>query len=145
MFLTTIRTPLSHVLLSACLVLFSSLSLAQAEIPEAKVSQGIEYISGGIGSEESDAMLALGKKWPLVLEFSQDHPQRPLWVADVKVKILDQKKKVIFEALSDGPIMLLKMTAGKYDAEYTFEGKVLKRSLVVEEGKFQKQSVVWPQ
>lgn len=145
MFLTTIRTPLSHVLLSACLVLFSSLSLAQADIPEAKVSQGIEYISGGIGSEESDAMLALGKKWPLVLEFSQDHPQRPLWVADVKVKILDQKKKVIFEALSDGPIMLLKMTAGKYDAEYTFEGKVLKRSLVVEEGKFQKQSVVWPQ
>lgn len=145
MFLTTIRTPLSHVLLSACLVLFSSLSLAQADIPEAKVSQGIEYISGGIGSEESDAMLALGKKWPLVLEFSQDHPQRPLWVADVKVKILDQKKKVIFEALSDGPIMLLKMTAGKYDAEYTFEGKVLKRSLVVEEDKFQKQSVVWPQ
>ena len=96
MFLTTIRTPLSHVLLSACLVLFSSLSLAQAEIPEAKVSQGIEYISGGIGSEESDAMLALGKKWPLVLEFSQDHPQRPLWVADVKVKILDQKKNRSF-------------------------------------------------
>ncbi len=144
MFLTAIRTPLSHVLLSACLVFVSSLSLAQADIPEAKVSQGIEYISGGIGSEESDAMLALGKKWPLVLEFSQDHPQRPLWVADVTVKILDQKKKLVFEALSDGPIMLLKMTAGKYDAEYTFEGKVLKRSLVVEEGKFQKQSVVWP-
>jgi hypothetical protein len=144
MFLTTIRTPLSRVLLSACLVLFSNLSLAQAEIPDAKVAQGIEYISGGIGSEESDAMLALGKKWPLVLEFSQDHPQRPLWVADVMVKILDQKKRIVFEALSDGPIMLLKMTAGKYDAEYTFEGKVLKRSLVVEEGKFQKQSVVWP-
>lgn len=144
MFLIAIRTPLSRVLLSICLVLFSSLSLAQAEIPDAKVSQGIEYISGGIGSEESDAMLALGKKWPLVLEFSQDHPQRPLWVADVTVKILDQKKNVVFEALSDGPIMLLKMTAGKYDAEYTFEGKVLKRSLVVEEDKFQKQSVVWP-
>jgi hypothetical protein len=144
MLLTAIRTPLSRVVLSACLVFFSSLSLAQADIPEAKVSQGIEYISGGIGSEESDAMLALGKKWPLVLEFSQDHPQRPLWVADVTVKILDQKKKVVFEALSEGPIMLLKMNPGKYDAEYSFEGKVLKRTLVVEEGKFQKQSVVWP-
>jgi hypothetical protein len=144
MLLTVISTPLSRVLLSACLVLFTSLSMAQADIPEAKVSQGIEYISGGIGSEESDAMLALGKKWPLTLEFSQDHPQRPLWVADVTVKILDQKKKLVFEALSDGPIMLLKMTAGKYDAEYTFEGKVLKRPLVVEEGKFQKQSIVWP-
>jgi hypothetical protein len=145
MFLTAIRAPLSRVLLSTCLVLFSSLSLAQADIPDAKIYQGIEYISGGIGSEESDAMLALGKKWPLVLEFSQDHPQRPLWVADVTVKILDQKKKVVFEALSEGPIMLLKMNPGKYDAEYSFEGKVLKRSLVVEEGKFQKQSVVWPQ
>jgi hypothetical protein len=145
MLLTTIRTPLSRALCSLCLVLFSSLSMAQVEIPEAKVAQGIEYISGGIGSEESDALLSLGKKWPLVLEFSQDHPQRPLWVADVTVKILDQKKKVVFEALSDGPIMLLKMTAGKYDAEYSFEGKVLKRTLVVEEGKFQKQSVVWPQ
>jgi hypothetical protein len=144
MLLTAINTPLSRVVLSACLALFSTLSLAQADIPEAKVSQGIEFISGGIGSEESDAMLALGKKWPLTLEFSQDHPQRPLWVADVTVKILDQKKKLVFEALSDGPIMLLKITAGKYDAEYTFEGKVLKRSLVVEEGKFQKQSVVWP-
>jgi hypothetical protein len=40
--------------------------------------------------------------------------------------------------------MLLKMNPGKYDAEYSFEGKVLKRTLVVEEGKFQKQSVVWP-
>ncbi len=145
MLLTAILTPLSRVLLSICLVLFSGLSLAQVDIPDAKVSQGIEYISGGIGSEESDAMLVLGKKWPLVLEFSQDHPQRPLWVADVTVKILDQKKKIVFEALSDGPIMLLKMNPGKYDAEYSFEGKVLKRSLVVEEGKFQKQSVVWPQ
>ncbi len=145
MLLTTIRTPLSRALCSLCLVLFSSLSMAQVEIPEAKVAQGIEYISGGIGSEESDALLALGKKWPLVLEFSQDHPQRPLWVADVFVKIMDQKKKVVFEALCDGPIMLLKINPGKYDAEYSFEGKVLKRTLVVEEGKFQKQSIVWPQ
>ena len=144
MFLTAIRTPLSRILFSACLVFFSSLSLAQVEIPDVKVSQGIEYISGGIGSEESDALLALGKKWPLVLEFSQDHPQRPLWVADVTVKIMDQKKKVIFEALSEGPIMLLKINTGKDDAEYSFEGKVLKRSLVIEDAKFQKQSVVWP-
>ena len=144
MLLTAVRTPLTRVVLSVCLVFFSNLSLAQVEIPEAKIVQGIEYISGGIGSEESDALLALGKKWPLVLEFSQDHPQRPLWVADVTVKIFDQKKKLVFEALSEGPIMLLKMGPGKYDAEYSFEGKVLKRTLVLEEGKFQKQSVVWP-
>ena len=143
--LATIRTPLSRVLCGVCLVFFSSLSLAQIEIPDSQVSLGIEYIDGGIGSEESDALLALGKKWPLVLEFSQDHPQRPLWVADVTVKIMDQKKNVVFDALCEGPIMLLKINPGKYEAEYSFEGKVLKRSLVIEEGKFQKQSVVWPQ
>ena len=143
--LTTIRTPLSRVLCGVCLVFFSSLSIAQVEIPDPQVSLGIEYIDGGTGSEESDALLALGKKWPLVLEFSQDHPQTPLWVADVTVKIMDQKKNVVFDALCEGPIMLLKINPGKYEAEYSFEGKVLKRSLVIEEGKFQKQSVVWPQ
>ena len=60
MLLTAILTPLSRVLLSTCLVLFSGLSLAQVDIPDAKVSQGIEYISGGIGSEDVFGEFAKG-------------------------------------------------------------------------------------
>lgn len=124
--------------------LFSGLSKAQVNLPDTQTYQGIAYITGGIGSEESEGLLALGKTWPLTLEFSQDHPQRPLWVADVLVKIVDQKKKLVFEAMSDGPILLLKLAPGKYEGEFSYEGKVLKRPVTVEEGKSLKQSIVWP-
>ena len=135
---------LAQTLIAAVIFTVSSVSFAQADVPESKNYQGIQYITGGIGSEESEAMLELGKKWPLVLEFSQAHPQRPLWVADVTVKIIDQKKKVVFDAMSDGPILLVDLAPGTYELQLVFEGRSLKKSVKVEEGKSSKLSVTWP-
>lgn len=128
----------------AVIFLGASTSWAQADVPESKNVGGIQYITGGIGSEESDAMLELGKKWPLVLEFSQAHPERPLWVADVTVKIVDAKKKVLIDVVSDGPIMLINLAPGNYELQLSFEGKPLKRSVKVEDGKSNKLSITWP-
>ena len=135
---------LAQILIAAVTLTVSIVSFAQADVPESKNYQGIQYITGGIGSEESDAMLELGKKWPLVLEFSQAHPQRPLWVADVTVKIIDQKKKVVFDAMSDGPILLVDLAPGNYELQLSFEGKPLKRTVKIEENKPVKLSITWP-
>lgn len=135
---------LAQTLIAAVIFTVSSVSFAQADVPESKNYQGIQYITGGIGSEESEAMLELGKKWPLVLEFSQAHPQRPLWVADVTVKIIDQKKKVVFDAMSDGPILLVDLAPGNYELQLSFEGKPLKRTVKIEENKPVKLSITWP-
>lgn len=121
-----------------------SMAHAQSDVPEVKRYQEIQYMTGGIGSEESDAMLLLGKKWALTLEFAQDHPQRPLWVADVQVKITTAKQKVIFDALSDGPIMLIELPAGNYEIEAKFEGRTLKRKLKIEQDKPVKLPIIWP-
>ena len=135
---------LAQTLIAAVIFTVSNVSFAQADVPESKNYQGIQYITGGIGSEESEAMLELGKKWPLVLEFSQAHPQRPLWVADVTVKIIDQKKKVVFDAMSDGPILLIDLAPGNYELQLSFEGKPLKRTVKLEENKPLKLSITWP-
>ena len=135
---------LAQTLIAAAIFTVSSVSFAQADVPESKNYQGIQYITGGIGSEESEAMLELGKKWPLVLEFSQAHPERPLWVADVTVKIIDQKKKVVFDAMSDGPILLVDLAPGNYELQLSFEGKPLKRTVKIEENKPVKLSITWP-
>lgn len=132
-------------MLGFCLFIGSlSIAHAQGDVPDSKRYQDILYISGGIGSEESDAMLLLGKKWPLTLEFAQDHPQRPLWVADVQVKITNSKKKVIFDALSDGPIMLIELPADQYEIEAKFEERTLKRKIKLEQGKPVKLPIIWP-
>ncbi len=135
---------LSQVLGALVFCIGMNTSFAQADVPDSKNYQGIQYITGGIGSEESEAMLELGKKWPLVLEFSQAHPQRPLWVADVTVKIIDQKKKVVFDAMSDGPILLIDLAPGNYELLLSFEGKPLKRTVKLEENKPLKLSITWP-
>ena len=135
---------LSQILMAVVFFAGANGSFAQADLPDSKNYQGIQYITGGIGSEESDAMLELGKKWPLVLEFSQAHPQRPLWVADVTVKIIDQKKKVVFDAMSDGPILLVDLVPGNYELQLSFEGKPLKRTVKIEENKPVKLSITWP-
>jgi hypothetical protein len=132
-------------ILGFCLFISSlSIAHAQGEIPDSKRYQDIQFISGGIGSEESDAMLLLGKKWPLTLEFAQDHPQRPLWVADVQVKITNSKKKVIFDALSDGPIMLIELPSDQYEIEAKFEERPLKRKIKLEQGKPVRLPIIWP-
>ena len=141
---TSFWLKLSQILMTVVFFAGANGSFAQADLPDSKNYQGIQYITGGIGSEESDAMLELGKKWPLVLEFSQAHPQRPLWVADVTVKIIDQKKKVVFDAMSDGPILLVDLAPGNYELQLSFEGKPLKRTVKIEENKPVKLSITWP-
>lgn len=141
---TSFWLKLSQILMAVVFFAGANGSFAQADLPDSKNYQGIQYITGGIGSEESDAMLELGKKWPLVLEFSQAHPQRPLWVADVTVKIIDQKKKVVFDAMSDGPILLVDLAPGNYELQLSFEGKPLKRTVKIEENKPVKLSITWP-
>ena len=132
------------ILLSTLFIAGIHTCFAQADVPESKNYEGIQYITGGIGSEESEAMIELGKKWPLTLEFSQDHPERPLWVADVDVKIINQKQKVIFTAVSEGPILLINLEPGTYNMEFVFEKKSLKRKVKIEEGKAQKLPIAWP-
>ena len=131
-------------LLALLLMLAVPVCMAQATIPDSQNYEGIQYITGGIGSEESGAIIELGKKWPLTLEFSQDHPQRSLWVADVQVKITNQKQKVIFNAISEGPILLINLEPGTYNMEFMLEKRPLKRKIKIEEGKPQKIAVAWP-
>ncbi|QWD79111.1 carboxypeptidase regulatory-like domain-containing protein [Polynucleobacter sp. MWH-Spelu-300-X4] len=137
-------TSVKALFFSALFVIGINTCLAQADIPESQNYQGIQYITGGIGSEESDAIIELGKKWPLTLEFSQDHPQRSLWVADVAVKITNEKQKVIFNVMSEGPILLINLEPGTYNMEFVFEKRPLKRKIKIEEGKPQKLPIAWP-
>lgn len=131
-------------ILSVIFLLGAHTSFAQTDVPDSQNYQGIQYITGGIGSEESDAIIELGKKWPLTLEFSQDHPQRSLWVADVAVKITNAKHKVIFNVISDGPILIVNLEPGSYEMDFMYDKRPLKRKIKIEEGKPQKLSIAWP-
>lgn len=132
---------LLKIILSAHLVLMSSLSLAQ--IPETQYSQGISYITGGVGEGESVAILAEAKQWPLLLEMSQIENGRGVWIFGATIKILNLSKQAIFNAQADGPYMLVNLVPGDYVIEATYEGVMQKKTLSVKADSSQKISLFW--
>ena len=133
---------LLKIILSTQLVLISSLSLAQ--IPETQYSQGISYITGGVGEGETVAILAEAKQWPLLLEMSQIENGRGVWIFGATIKIMGSaKKQIVFEAQADGPYMLVNLTPGDYVIEATYEGMMQKRALSIKADSSQKISLFW--
>ena len=133
---------LLKIILSAQLVLISSLSLAQ--IPETQYSQGISYITGGVGEGETVAILAEAKQWPLLLEMSQIENGRGVWIFGATIKIMSStKKQIVFEAQADGPYMLVNLVPGDYGIEATYEGVMQKRALSMKADSSQKISLFW--
>jgi len=132
---------LLKIILSAHLVLISSVSLAQ--IPETQYSQGISYITGGVGEGETVAILAEAKQWPLLLEMSQIENGRGVWIFGATIKILNLSKQTIFNAQADGPYMLVNLVPGDYAIEATYEGVMQKKTLSVKADSSQKISLFW--
>lgn len=133
---------LLKIILSAHLVLISSVSLAQ--IPETQYSQGISYITGGVGEGETLSILAEAKQWPLLLEMSQIENGRGVWIFGATIKIMSSaKKQIVFDAQAEGPYMLVNLVPGDYAIEATYEGVMQKKTLSVKADSSQKISLFW--
>ena len=132
---------LLNIIISAQLILMSSWSLAQ--IPDTKYSEGISYITGGVGEGETTAILSEAKQWPLLLEMSQIENGRGVWIFGADIKIINSKKQGIFDAQADGPYMLINLESGDYVIEATYQGVVQKRAISMKANSSQKISVFW--
>ena len=114
-----------------------------ALIPQTQSSQGVSYITGGVGEEESTAILAEAKQWPLLLELSQIENGRGVWIFGSQIKILNTKNAVIFDAKADGPYMLINLTAGDYAIQASYQGVEQKKAISIKSGPVQKVSIFW--
>ncbi|MEI6611631.1 carboxypeptidase regulatory-like domain-containing protein [Polynucleobacter sp.] len=132
---------LLKIILSSSLLLVGSFS--QAQIPPTQYSQKIAYITGGVGQEETIAILAEAKQWPLLLELSQLADGRGVWIFGANVKISNTQKQVIFDAQADGPYMLVNLDAGDYFIAATYEGTEQKRVISIKTGSPLKTSIFW--
>ena len=132
---------LLKILIATPLIILSSLSLAQ--IPETQHSQGISYITGGVGESETVAILADAKQWPLLLEMSQLENGRGVWIFGASIKIMNSKKQMIFDAQADGPYMLINLESGDYVIEAAYQEVTQKRVLSIKANSPQKISLFW--
>jgi hypothetical protein len=101
-------------------------------LPPVKHQGTVQYVSGGIGIDESEAMKAAARDYPLALTFAAQRDGKADYVASVGVAIHDAQGKEVLKATAEGPYMLVKLPAGAYKVSATYEGKAQVREVTVQ-------------
>ena len=114
-----------------------------AQLPPNQTADIIQFIEGGVGVGESEAIVNDAKKWSLLLEFSQTNGKSSEWISGVQLVIKDPAGLPLFTHLVDGPMILLNLTPGKYRIEATYAGQMKSIHLDVLRDQHQKINLNW--
>jgi len=127
-------------------VLLGALSSAQAAVnPPIYMAHGVEYMSGGIGSDEAQLMETVSPRWPATFEFAIKDHKGADFAAGVHVTVRDSSGTALLDnVVSGGPFMVARLEPGTYEIEARIGSQTLKQSLNVPQGGPAKATFVWP-
>ena len=118
--MTTIRVSMAAAV--AGLVFASSLA-AQTFAPREHAQGSVSYVTGGIGTDEAQAMRAAAADYPLTLELAAaEGGPRDQYISGAEVSIRDSRGASVLETLTDGPFLLARLPAGSYTVEVDWNG-----------------------
>lgn len=126
------------------LTLGGAIALAAAALPPVQKSGDVEYLSGGIGTAQAEAIEHAGKQWPLTMEFAVKGKHHAQFAADVKVVVRDAKGQTALQSTAQGPFMLARLAPGHYAIDATLSGKTLHEKVNVRHGHPAKAVFLWP-
>jgi hypothetical protein len=109
------------------------LGVAQAQLPPTQNINGVEYVSGGIGQEESSAFRQAKSQYPLALTFatvSEGSAASP-FASNVQVVIRNRQDATVLNTNSDGPYLLARLEPGSYKVFATYEGQTQSRDITI--------------
>ena len=137
--------PLAAALLCGALLL-GAFSTAQATVnPPIYMTHGVEYMSGGIGSDEAQLMETVSPRWPATFEFAVKDHKGADFAADVHITVRDSSGVALLDnVVSGGPFMVARLEPGNYEVEARIGSQVLKQPLHVLQGAAAKAVFEWP-
>ena len=98
--------------------------VAHAQLPATQSVQGIQYVTGGFGIDESTALKEAKSRYPLALTFAAtgDDGSTP-YVADVQLEIKEADGAPVLSLPSVGPYFLAELKPGAYTVQATYQGQ----------------------
>lgn len=122
----------------------SGYTQAMTGLPPVHKDGAVEYLSGGIGKDESMVVEKASHHWPLTLAFVQKGQQRAEYTADVAVLVRDAQGHTALQTKVDGPYLLARLAPGHYTVEATLANKTLHRKVDIKAGHMARETFVWP-
>ena len=138
--LTTIAASLS---LTALVIANPVASADTSSLPSVKMQGGVSYVTGGIGENEAAALKHAAATYPLELLFAQKAQPKDVYIADVKIVIRDRSGNPVLDTTAEGPFLLAKLPAGKYQIEAEYDGVRKQQAIEIHPGKHRRAVFVW--
>ncbi|KVN37352.1 carboxypeptidase regulator [Burkholderia stagnalis] len=127
--------------LAAGLAAGASGAYAQSDgLPAPRQQGDVSFVSGGVGQDESTAFQRNEAAWPLALRFTGAGGE---FLADVHVRITDEKGAEVLKTDARGPYMLVKLPPGRYKVLASYQGKDQTRSVTITAKGSVKQAFTW--
>jgi hypothetical protein len=111
-------------------ILYSLSAVADSSMLKQQSQGEVAFISGGIGGEERDGLKALRSDYNLNLLFSMQGTGE--YLSDVIVNINDTSGQTVLDTVSNGPILFAKLKPGRYRISADHEGRVIKKTVMVD-------------
>jgi hypothetical protein len=109
-------------------------------MPQVQQQGGVEFVSGGVGQDESKALQAAQSQWPLSLRFTGRNAE---FLADVRVQIVDSHGANVLDTTSRGPYMLVRVRPGRYTVHASHNGVDKTSAVTVGSNGSARASFVW--
>ena len=124
------RREIAAALAMTAVLMFAAMSapVAQAQpLPQARTQGSIDYVTGGVGKEEADALKLASRDYSLTLELASSGPTPDghtmgAYVANAAVVIRDAQGREVLNTRTDGPLLLAQLPAGRYSVSAEWNG-----------------------
>jgi len=111
-------------------------------LPAVQTQNGVNYLSGGIGLDESRAVAAAAKDYSLMLTFATQ--QSGKYLADVHVMIEDKRGESVLDAVADGPMLLVQLPSGQYKIRAASDDRQVTKMVQISGNRTTKVTLYWP-
>jgi hypothetical protein len=109
-------------------------------LPQIQQQGDVSYVSGGVGLDESRALQAAQREWPLTLRFTGRNAE---FLADVQVRIVDAHNAEVLNTTSRGPYMLVRLHPGRYTVHAKYNDNEQNRTVTVPAQGNVKAAFIW--
>lgn len=110
-------------------------------MPEPAVIQSIDFITGGVGLEESGFIKQNFKNYSLRLAFTEG--REAAYVLGVALRILNAKGHHVFEIADSGPLLYVDLPKGRYLLVAEYQGRKQSQWMTVSQKPFERAFFNW--
>lgn len=111
-------------------------------LPEVKTQNGINYLSGGVGLDEAQAVESAAADYSLMLTFAIQKSGD--YLAYVNVKIADKSGETVLDTVADGPMLLVQLPPGQYKISAVSNDRQVIKTVHISGNRTTRETLYWP-